>query len=509
MLAEAADAKILVVEDQEQVDKVLDVRDRLGAVERVVYADERGMRSYDDPLLMPLSELCSRSEPGNLGNLVEATRADDVALLATTSGTTGTPKLAMLTHRNLLSMASNLMAVDPLEPEDELVSFLPLAWVGEQMMAVSSALTAGYTVNFPEEPETVTEDLREIAPSVMFAPPRIWESLLSEVQMQREDASWLKRRVLDWALARSAENVVAELACLYWVRDALGLGRLKRAYTGGAALGPDTLRFFHDLGVNLKQIYGQTEVSGISVVHRDGAVKPETMGEPLPGTDLRITDDGEIVTKSPAVFAGYYGDAEATAATLDDGWLRSGDAGYLDDDGHLVVIDRVDDVTHLEDNTPFSPQFVENKLKFSAYVREAVVFGGEGRPFVSALVAMDFHNVSTWAERRQIPFTTYTDLSRRAAVLELVTGEIERVQRALPSAMKVQRFLLLHKELHADDAELTRTRKVRRHTVVERYRELIDALYGDDDSVSVSTEISYQDGRRATLTVDIPIVSLS
>ena len=512
-LTDACDAKIPIVEDQEQVDKVLEVRDRLHDVARIVYADERGMRLYDDPMLMPLSELCARGEarrePGGFAAIVERTTANDVALLATTSGTTGAPKLAMLTHGNLLSMARNLMAVDPLEPGDELVSFLPRARVGEQMMAVSSALTAGFTVNFPEEPETVTEDLRETGPSVMFAPPRIWESLLSEVQMKREDASWLKRCVLDWALEKSSTNVLAELTCHYWIRDALGLRRLKRAYTGGAALGPDTLRFFRKIGVNLKQIYGQTEVSGISVVHRDGAVKPETMGEPIPETELRITDDGEIVTKSPAVFTGYYGNAEETRAVLEDGWLHSGDAGYFDAEGQLVVIDRASDVTHLGDGTPFSPQFVENKLKYSPYVREAVVFGGEGKAFVSALVVIDFQNVGSWAEKRQIPFTTFADLSQQDAVRSLLTVEVERVSETLPRPMQVRRFLLLHKELDADDAELTRTRKVRRRTVSDRYRDLVNALYGENETVSVTTEITYQDGRRARLALDVPIVTLA
>ena len=517
VLAEASDAKLLIAEDQEQVDKVLEVRHRLPKLERVIASDPRGMRGYDDPCLMALSELAAsgraskKDDPGRFDALVAETSPDDVALLATTSGTTGTPKLAMLTHHNLVSMAKSLMAVDPLGPGDELVSFLPLAWVGEQMMSVSCALVTGATVNFPEEPETVTEDLREIAPHVMFSPPRIWESLLSEVQMKREDATWLKRRVLDWALDGNHSGVrksLANLVCLYWIRDGLGLQRLKHAYTGGAALGPDTLRFFHELGVNLKQIYGQTEVSGISVVHRDGAVKPDTMGEPLPGTELRITEDGEIISRSQAVFAGYYKNDAGTAEVLRDGWLYSGDAGYLDADGQLVVIDRVDDVAHLEDGTAFSPQFVENKLKFSPYVREAVVFGGDGRPFVTALVSIDFQNVGNWAERRQVRFTTFVDLSQQEAVVELLTVEIRRVNEQLPEAMRVKRFLLLHKELDADDAELTRTRKVRRRTVAERYRGLVTALVEDASTVALETEIRYQDGRSAQISVSIPIVRL-
>ena len=513
-LIEASDAKLLVVEDQEQVDKVLEVRDRLGKLEKVLYDDPRGLRSYHDPFLAPLSDFAKLpKDPRRFEKLAESTSPDAVALLATTSGTTGVPKLAMLTHRNLLSMARNLLAVDPLDSGDELVSFLPLAWVGEQMMSVSAALVTGATVNFPEEPETVTSDLHDIAPHVMFSPPRIWESLLSDVQMKREDASWLKRRVLDWALhvngSPAWKRRLADVLCLYWIRDGLGLRRLKRAYTGGAALGPDILRFFHGLGVNLKQIYGQTEISGISVVHRDGDVKVETMGEPIPETELRISEDGEIISKSPAVFLGYYENEAATAQALRDGWLHSGDAGYFDDDGHLVVIDRTKDVTRLPDGTLFSPQFIENKLKFSRFVREAVVFGGEGRPFVTAILSIDFQNVGNWAEKRRVPFTTFTDLSQQEPVLELLTREVRKANETLLEPMQVRRFLLLHKELDADDAELTRTRKVRRHTVLERYRELVDALYGQQASVSVDTEITYRDGRTARLSVSIPIVSSS
>ena len=287
--------------------------------------------------------------------------------------------------------------------------------------------------------------------------------------------------------------------CSVPVRDQLGLARVRRAYTGGAALGPDVFRFYHAIGVNLKQLYGQTEVSGISVVHRDGDIRFQTVGVPLPRTEIRISDEGEILCRSPAVFQGYFRNPAATAETLEDGWLHSGDAGYFDDGGHLVVIDRLADVMKLADGSNFSPQFVENKLKFSPYVGEAVVFGGSGAPFVTAMIAIDMENAGQWAERRRIPYTTFTDLARRAEVYRLVREHVDEVNGELPPAARIHRFLLLYKELHADDAELTRTRKVRRRHIAGRFREIIDALQGAGDSVTVATEITYQDGRTAAV----------
>jgi long-chain acyl-CoA synthetase len=534
-LVGAGRVRLLVVEDQEQVDKVLEVWSRLSPRPlRLVYWDPRGLDSYRSSRteleLEPLTELVRAGvgmrerEPEYFERSIGALTADDVALLATTSGTTGTPKLAMLTHRNMLSMARNLARVDPIAANDELVSFLPLPWVGEQMMVVASSLAIGATVNFPEEPETATRDLREIAPSVTFAPPRIWEGLLSEVEMKHEDASALKKRVLRWALRVGAETApdsneslplgarlrraLAEAAGLYWIRDALGLLRLRRAYTGGAPLGPDVVRFFHSIGVNLKQIYGQTEVAGIAVVHRDGDVTAESVGLPIPETSVRIAESGEILLRSPAVFEGYFGNDDATKAALRDGWLHTGDAGYFDERGHLVVVDRASDVSKLSDGTSFSPQFVENRLKFSSHVREAVVFGGEGRPFVAAIVVIDFDNVSLWAERRSLSFSTFTDLSQKHEVIELITRHVSGTNGKLPESMRVRRFLLLHKELDADDQELTRTRKVRRGFVEQRYRVLVDALYGDVDTAEVETQVVYQDGRTAQVSERVRLVTL-
>jgi long-chain acyl-CoA synthetase len=534
-LVDWADARVLVVEDQEQVDKVLEIRAGLPKVERVVYYEPRGLRSYRHELLMPFEALEELGREGDAAantrehaEAVAATRLDDVAIFSTTSGTTGKPKLAMLTHRNLVTMGHSLQQVDPMEPEDDLLSMLPLAWIGEQMTAVSCALLVGFAVNFPERPETVQDNLREIGPQVVFSPPRIWENLVSQVQVRIEDSTWLKRRVFEWSLragfeladamrrsggpSRSlrARQRLAEWLCFLWLRDQLGLRRIRCAYTGGAALGPDVFRFFHALGVNLKQIYGQTEVSGISVVQRDGDVQYHTVGVPLPGTDLRIADDGEILARSPAVFVGYYRNEEATAEALADGWLHSGDAGYLEEDGHLVVVDRKQDVMTLHDGTRFSPQFLENKLKFSQHVREAVVFGGGAYPFVSALVTIDFGNVGKWAEKRQIAYTTFTDLSQQRSVCELIGAHVERINQDLPAAARIQRFLLLHKELDADDAELTRTRKVRRQAIAGRYRELVEGLYDPQrDSVAIENEITYQDGTTAVLRTDVRIMSVN
>jgi long-chain acyl-CoA synthetase len=529
-LVEFSGARFVVAEDQEQVDKLIEIWDQLPTVEKVIYYDPRGLRNYQEPYLLHFPDVEAlgaehhASHPDLFASNVAHTEPDDVAILSTTSGTTGKPKLARLTHRNLISMAEELQAVDPMVREDEFLSFLPFAWIGEQMTTVACGLRVGFTVNFPEEPETVQENLREIGPQMMFSPPRIWENMVSEVQVKIEDASRAKRFVFERAMkagyeyadrSRANQEIsvglrwryrLADWLCFQWIKDKLGLRRIKRAYTGGAALGPDIFRFFHALGVNLKQIYGQTEVSGVSVVHRDDGIKFQTVGLPVPNTEIRIADNGEILTRSPAVFVGYYENPEATAEALIDGWLHSGDAGYFDEDGHLIVIDRAKDVMTLADGTKFSPQFIENKLKFSPYVREAVVFGGDW-PFVSAIIIIDYPNTGKWAEKRQIPYTTFTDLAQKRQVYELVAAHVARTNDDVPPAARIEKFLLLHKELDADDAELTRTRKVRRGFIAERYQELVDALYGERDAVTVETEITYQDGRTAVIETEIHIAS--
>jgi len=526
-----AEATVIVAEDQEQVDKYLEVRADLPKIRHVIYYDSRGLRSYTEDVLREFSEVeklgeeYGRKHPQAFEELVAKLEPDDVALLATTSGTTGKPKLAMLSHRNLITMARSLQAVDPAEPGDDFLSLLPLPWIGEQMLSIAFSLVVGFAVNFPEEPETIPENLVEIGPHMMFSPPRIWENMVSDIQVKIEDTSWLKRKVYDWAMgvgyqvadlrlghgriprSLAARRWVAEWACLAWIKDSIGLRRIKHAYTGGAALGPDILRFYHALGVNLKQAYGQTEVAGLSMMHRDDDIKFQTVGVAVPGTEVRVDEEGEILTRSPAVFSGYYNNPEATEETLIDGWLHSGDAGYYDDEGHLVVIDRAKDVMTLHDGTKFSPQFIENKLKFSPYIKEAVVFGGDW-PFVTAMISIDYLNTGKWAERRQIAYTTFTDLAQKSEVYEIVEAHIGRTNEDLPGAAKIRRFLLLHKELDADDSELTRTRKVRRGFIAQRYEDIVSALYGDQDRVAIETEITYQDGRTSTTRTVLAVGSL-
>jgi len=522
------DASVVVAEDQEQVDKILEMLDKLPKVRHVVFTDPRGLRKYEHPALLSFEaveekgRVLARERPGLYEENVAKGGAEDVAIICYTSGTTGSPKGAMLSFRNLLAMALALDQVDEKRADDEFVSFLPLAWIGEQMMSLSAALAKGFTVNFPEEPDTVTENIREIGPNVMFAPPRVWESLNSTVQVKIMDTSPFKRfmyercmpigkRVADLRFARKAVPLglrllyrLAHLLLFRALKDRLGMSHLRSASTGGAALGPDVFRFFHAMGVPLKQIYGQTEISGISCIHRDDDIAFHSVGSPIPGTEVKIAGNGEILSRSPSVFLGYYKNDEATRATLEGEWLHSGDAGYLSEEGHLVVIDRLKDVMKLADGTQFSPQFIENRLKFSPYLKEAVVVGKD-RPYLTAMLCIDMGVVGKWAEKNKLSYTTYTDLSAKPEVYDLVQREVDQVNETLPAAARIHKFVLLYKELDADDEELTRTRKVRRGFVEDRYGEVIAALYGEAPEVRIDTTIKFQDGKvshiRTTLLV--------
>ncbi len=526
-----SDATFVVAEDQEQVDKILDMKDQLPKVRHIVYADPRGMRGYGNSCLLDFREVeedgreLARKEPDRYRKMVAAGKGEDLALICYTSGTTGYPKGAMLSFRNLLTMAANLMEVDPKFESDEFVSFLPLAWIGEQMMCLSSALLAGFTVNFPEKPETVQENIREIGPNIMFSPPRIWENMTSTVQVKVMDASWLKRKMYEWALPVGyayAEAILQKqkpdpLLLLkhrlgYYLvfralKDRLGLLRIRSASTGGAALGPDIFKFFNAMGVNLKQIYGQTEIAGISCIHREGDIHFDSVGKPIPETEIRISETGEILSRSPSVFLGYYKNTEETAKTLAGQWLHSGDAGYFTEDGHLVVIDRVKDVMHLTDGTRFSPQFIENKLKFSPYIKECVCLG-EKRDFLAAMLCIDYPNVGKWAEGRRISYTTYTDLAGKTEILELLAKEVGKMNATLPATTRIRRFVLLYKELDADDDELTRTRKVRRAFVEERYRHVIDGLYAGATAIPIDAVIQYQDGKTSRIRTTLAVRDL-
>jgi long-chain acyl-CoA synthetase len=518
---DTAEVGVVVAEDQEQVDKLIRLKDALPKLTTIVYYDPRGLSGYPQPYLAKFGDVeaagaqARARNPRRLDDEVARGDPADTAVICTTSGTTARPKLAELSHANLLAMAEHLTEIDPIGPGYRYVSFLPLAWIGEQMLAVACGLRAGMTLSFPEAAATQRTDLREIGPDVMFSPPRIWESMLSEVQVRIDEAGRLKRRVFAWAYrvgdraaARrgprtGAVRLAADLVGLRPVRDQLGLTRVRRGYTGGAPLSPDVFRFFHAIGVNLKQIYGQTEICGIAVAHRDGAVRFHTVGVPIPGTELRIADDGEILLRSVSVFRGYLHDPQATArARTADGWVHTGDAGYLDD-GELVVIDRQSDVLSLPDGGRFSSAFIENKLKFSPYVEEAVSFHGPAG--ITAIICVDPRVVGAWAERARVGYTTYTDLAGKPEVADLLAEEVGRANADLPEPIRIRRFVLLHKQLDPDDDEITRTRKVRRSVVGSRYAGIIAALDRGDESVDTHTTVTYQDGTKAERTITLAI----
>jgi long-chain acyl-CoA synthetase len=423
----------------------------------------------------------------------------------------------MLTHANAIRTIRAFLEAEDVRVDDEWLSYLPMAWVGDTIYSLVMSLVAGFACNCPESPETVQRDLRELGPTIVLAPPRIWENMLTSVQVRAADASPLKRRVFELfrAAAERAELRRADgqpvpwglrLACALGellvyrpVRDQLGLRRARWAYTGGGPLGPDTFRFFRAFGVNLKQVYGSTEVSALVSIQPDAEANPVTVGRPCPGIEVKIAERGEVLIRSAGVFRGYYKAEAATREVVDaEGWFRTGDAGFLDPRGHLVIIDRAKDVGALVDGAPFAPQFIENKLKFSPYIREAVAVG-HGRPFVTAMVAIDLGTVGSWAERRGLPYTSYTDLSQKPEVRALIREEIAKANATLPAATRVCRFLLLTKDLDPDDAEITRTRKVRRRHIAEKYAAFIDAFYAGRDEVEVATTVTYEDGRQATI----------
>jgi long-chain acyl-CoA synthetase len=518
-----ADVATIVAEDQEQVDKILALRDQLPMLRLVVYDDPRGMLHYRHDWLKSFADVealgreFAKTHPDSFEAAIEAGKADDLAFICYTSGTTGSPKGAMLTHANAIETAKIAGAIEKYRPEDEYLAYLPMAWVGDAFYTLVLSLYAGFAVNCPESPETVQRDLRELGPTLLLAPPRIWENMLTAVQVKGTDAPPLKRRVFE-TFRRAAEQAeilradgkpvplglrmlraLGEFFVYGPVRDQLGLRRVRTALTGGAPLGPDTFRFFRSIGVNLKQVYGCTEVTGLTSLQPDGEANPTTAGRPCPGIEVRIAERGEVLVKGPGVFKGYLKDDAATQEVIDaHGWFHSGDAGFIDPHGHLVIIDRAKDCGVTSRGEPFAPQFIENKLKFSPYIREVVAFGHE-RPFVVAMIAIDINTVGSWAERRGIPYTSYMDLSQKPEVRGLIREEIRKGNETLPEGTRVRRFLLLTKDLEADDAEMTRTRKVRRRFVAEKYAPVIDAFYGGRDEVELSTEITYEDGRQAAL----------
>ncbi len=473
-----AETSVVVAENQEQVDKILSLKDRLPRLTLIVYDDPRGLRNYDDPILKPFEAVAAEgrefaaAHPGYVEAKIAAGTPDDLALFSYTSGTTSRPKGVMLSHANLLSVADGFAAAEGIRQSDEHLSYLPMAWVGNSVFSLALHLWVGFTISFPEKPETLQRDLRELGPTLALAPPRYWENALTAIMVRAADATPLKRRIFDFfrGVAQRAELAAGQ-------GQSLPLG----------------------IGVNLKQVYGATELSGVCSAQPEGEVDPETVGRVFGGVEVQIDDTGEVLIRSAGVFKGYYKQSEATSAAVTaDGWLKTGDAGFLDRRGHLVIVDRAKDVGKLDDGTALAPQFVENKLKFSPYIGEAVVFG-DARPFVAAIIAVDAATVGNWAERCNLAYTSFQDLSARPEVRELIRDEIRKCNAALPEPIRLRRFLVLNKEFDADDDEITRTRKIRRRFVAEKYGALVEAFYRDAAEVEFSTEITYEDGRKAVL----------
>ncbi|MFA5904581.1 MAG: AMP-binding protein [Desulfobacula sp.] len=522
-------ATAVFCDNQEQVDKVLDVRDQIPNVKKVIFEDPRGMREYlSDDWFIDIRDLYTlgdeehKKNPELFESLVDQGKPDDVCHLCLTSGTTGLPKGTMLTHKNYINMGVQLTEVDHLESTDEYVSFLPFAWIGEQMNSFGVAMATGITLNFPESVETAMSDLKEIGPHFMFGAPRIYETIRSQIWLKIDQSYWLNKLLYNYFIKigikaaqfrMRGKSMSIGLKIKSWLGkqiifrpliNQIGFLRLRRAYTGGAALGPELFTFYQAIGVNLKQIYGQTEIVGIAYMHRDGDIRPETVGKPLPGTQCKISELGEILSKSDSVTPGYFELPEKSAELLEGGWLHSGDAGFIDEHGHLVVIDRISDVMHNKKGDMFSPMFLENALKFSPYIKEAVIYGNK-EDFVACLLNVDPVVVGKWAEDRGISFTTYMDLSGKPEVAELIMQEVLDVNsRAEKEHFKIKRFALLYKLLDVDDGELTKTGKIRRKYVQERYQNLYEALYDASvDKKEVEASFQYQDGQSTTVKTSI------
>ena len=528
-----AEVRFVFAEDQEQVDKVLEVRDDCPTIEAVIYDDPRGLRKYraDDlygtEFLMREGRAYDAGNPGFYEQEVEQGKADDTSIILYTSGTTGNPKGVVLSHRNILVSALNSVRQEGLREDDEVLAYLPMAWVGDHMFSCGQALVSGFCVCCPESADTVLNDLREAGPTYFFAPPRIFENVLTTVMIRIQDSGWLKRklffhflevakrhgkRILDGQAVGPVGRIHYALGSLLIYRpllNTLGLSRVRIAYTAGEAIGPDIFDFFRSIGLNLKQLYGMTEASVFITIQPNGEVRSDTVGRPAAEVEIRI-EDNEVQFRSPGVFVEYFRNPEATAETKTaNGWCRTGDAGFIDDEGHLKIIDRAKDVGQLNDGTIFAPKYIENKLKFFPDIFEAVSFGHE-RDYVTAFINVDLGAMGDWAERNGISYASYQELAGLPRVYDIIQGRVEQVNRdlAMDSSLagaQVRRFLVLHKQLDADDGELTRTRKVRRRHVADKYGSLIEALYSDRDHCPIETEVTFEDGRKGAVRADLQI----
>jgi long-chain acyl-CoA synthetase len=528
-------ARFVVVADQEQVDKVLEVQDRAPAIEHIVYLDQRGMRKYDHTRLHALSDIEAEGRASHerfekeLAERQAALTYDSTCVMLYTSGTTGRPKGVVLSNRNIVESAKNSAEFDNLGRNDEVLAYLPMAWVGDFIFSVGQAFWTGFCVNCPESPETMMTDLREIGPTYFFAPPRVFETVLTNVMIRMEDAGRVKRwlfshfmehakkvggKILDGASVSGGDRFKYWLGNLFVygpLKNTLGFTNVRVGYTAGEAIGPEIFDFYRSLGINLKQLYGQTEASVFITLQPDGEVRADTVGVPGPGVEIRIDDTGEVFYRSPGVFVEYFKNPESTASTKDaEGWVATGDAGFIEPEtGHLRIIDRAKDVGKMADGRLFAPKYVENKLKFYPNILEAVVFGN-GRDMCTAFINIDLTAVGNWAERNNIAYGSYQELAGHDQVLGTIQAHVEEVNRSIAedemlSGCQVHRFLILHKELDADDGELTRTRKVRRRIIEDKFADLIDALYSGKTEQFTETEVTYEDGRKGKITATLQI----
>jgi long-chain acyl-CoA synthetase len=527
-----AEIDYALVEDQEQVDKLLEAKPQVPTLHHVYYDDPRGLRKYDGVMsfeqLVEKGRAYDRAHPGFFDEQVAQGRADDVSGMLYTSGTTGKPKGVRQTHAAFIAAAKGSAEFDRLRPSDGVLSYLPMAWVGDHLFSFAQWLYVGFTINCPESGETVMTDLREIGPTCYFAPPRVFENLLTQVMIRMEDAGAIKRwlfayftgvarrcgtRILDGGKVAAADRLQYALGNLLVygpLRNVLGMSRIRVAYTAGAAIGPDLFRFYRSIGINLKQLYGSTETCAYVCLQPDGGVQFDTVGEAAPGVELTIADDGEVLVRGPMLLKEYYKRPDATAESIDaQGYFHTGDAGFVDPAGQLKIIDRAKDVGKLANGAMFAPNYIENKLKFFPHIKEAVAFGA-GREHVCAFINIDVGSVGNWAERRGIAYSGYTDLAAKPEVYALIRGCVEQVNEALAAEpglaeSQVRRFLILHKELDPDDDELTRTRKVRRGFIAEKYAVLIDALYAGRDVQHIETLVKFEDGRSGVVAADLRI----
>ena len=523
-----------IVENQEQVDKLLEVKDQIPTLSTIIYEDPKGLNDYVQSYLHSvkqvqlLGDAFSKEHPEFFNTELEEGKATDLSVILYTSGTTGKPKGVAHTHQNFIQAGQNSSDFDKLNYKDNILAYLPMAWVGDHLFSFAQAMVTGLTVNCPESKETVMSDMREIGPSYYFAPPRIFESLLTQVTIRMEDAGAFKRKLFELAMAHSKKvgsdildgkpvGILDRLKYAFYnltiyapLRNALGMSKIRVAYTAGEAIGPDLFRFYRSIGVNLKQFYGQTETCAYVCLQPDGQVKYDSVGIAAPGIEIKLAESGEVLVKGVSVMDGYYMRPDATAESIDtNGYFHTGDAGILDKDGHLRIIDRAKDVGKMANGKLFAPKYIENKLKFFPFIKEAVVFG-DGKDSIMTFINIDFDAIANWAERRHIPFAGYIDLASKAEVYKMIGECIDKVNVDLAddpmlSHAQIARFLVLHKELDPDDDELTRTRKVRRGFIAEKYAPLLDALYSGKQEQFIETKVKFEDGRDGSISATVRI----